>query len=443
LDFFEQQEQARRKSRRLVFWYLAAVAFVVASYCATAAAGYALVAAWAGGVRLAAPAQFHAVVAALAGGCVLAVSAYRMGQLSEGGPAIAHLLGARYVEPSRCSPVERRLLNVVEEMAIASGVALPPVYLLEAESAVNALAAGYSPNEAVIVVTEGALQKLSRDELQAVMAHEFSHILNGDMALNVHLAALLAGLSWLGDQGEKLVYRAAWQARDQRREDRGAGALLALAGALVAFTGFPGTYAADAIQARISRQRELLADAASVQFTRNPDGIAGAFDSILALGTGTALRALHYQEFSHMFFAPAVVRWWGFPSHPPIEARIRHAHPRFMREDYRATRHGRRREVAVIDGAGEVVKHVRTLDAAAVLAASVGRPGAQHVDFAARLLARLPSSLSDALRQGPGRSSPCSPSPWKRTRRSAMPRWRCSNPGGVRQAPPRSPSCMS
>jgi Zn-dependent protease with chaperone function len=395
LDFFEQQERLRRSSRWLVLWYLLAVALVIASYCAVAALAW-----WAGarfsGLPVTPPLGLYLAVGGVVGGLILAKTGYRLWQLSAGGMAIAGLLGARYVDPFNCTPAERRLVNVVEEMAIASGISVPPVYVLEFDDAINALVAGYSPNEAVIIVTAGALKKLSRDELQGVMGHEFSHILNGDMALNLRLVAILAGLSQFGDYGEDLVYAAAHANRGVKREESGTAAVPALFGALIAFIGFPGTLAADAIKAAISRERELLADAASVQFTRNPDAIAGALDSILALRAHTAVRAVQVGQFSHMFFAQAVGRWWGFPSHPPILERIARAHPRFLRDDYRATRHGVRREVAVIDGSGNVVKNLR-MESAVALVASVGRPAAQHVDYAARLLSRLPTRLRDAL----------------------------------------------
>ncbi|HEV3011273.1 MAG TPA: M48 family metalloprotease [Burkholderiales bacterium] len=411
MDFFEQQEQARRNSRWLVLWYAAAVLLVVASYCAAAAFAYAFLAFWTGsfetyGAALAGvPAKLYLIVGGAVGGFILAVSAYRMWQLGDGGPVIAQLLGARYVEPGKCTPAERKLINVVEEMAIASGISVPPVYVLEWDDAINALVAGYSPHEAVIIVTKGAVQKLSRDELQGVMGHEFSHILNGDMALNLRLVGVLAGLTWMADYAERLIYEAAWHNKDLPREERGAGAPSAVFAALIAFIGFPGTFAADAIKAAVSRERELLADSASVQFTRNPDGIAGALDSILALRAHTAVRAVQCEPFSHMFFAPAVGRWWGFPSHPPILERIRRAHPRFQRDEYRARRHGIRNEVAVLDGAGNVVKHARmgehvgSKEHALAMVASVGRPAVEHVDYAARLLARLPSRLREALHQ--------------------------------------------
>jgi Zn-dependent protease with chaperone function/uncharacterized tellurite resistance protein B-like protein len=392
LDFFEAQERARRNSRWLVVWYAAAVLAVVASYCLLAALAYLIV------TQSAMPLRGHLAVAAVVGGFILAVSAWRMWQLSDGGMVVAHVLGARYVDPDKCTPAERKLINVVEEMAIASGISVPPVYLLEFDDAINALVAGYSPHEAVIIVTRGAVQKLARDELQGVMGHEFSHILNGDMALNVRLVGVLAGLTWLADSAERLVFAVARRNRELSREERGSGALVALGAAVIAFVGFPGTVAADVIKSAISRERELLADAASVQFTRNPDGIAGALDSILALRAHTAVRAAHCELFSHMFFAQAVGRWWGFPTHPPILERIRRAHPRFRREAYRESRHGTRTEVAVIDGAGNVVKNVRLNEAhAPALIASVGRPAARHVDYAARLLEQLPSRLREAL----------------------------------------------
>ncbi|HKC30847.1 MAG TPA: M48 family metalloprotease, partial [Burkholderiales bacterium] len=369
MDFFEQQEQARRTTRRLVLWYALAAVSVVASFCAVAA-------------PFGPPLQVYMAIAAIVGGCILVVSAYRIWQLSEGGEAVAQLLGARYVDPWKCSPTERRLLNVVEEMAIASGITVPPVYLLERETAINALVAGHTPHQAVIIVTHGAVQQLSREELQGVMGHEFSHILNGDMALNLRLVGILAGLTWFSEQGEKLVYRAAWQAKGVPREESSPDAISALFGGLVAFIGFPGSFAADAIKAAISRQREFLADAASVQFTRNPEAIAGALDSILALRAPTAVLALHSEQLSHMFFALAVSRWWSFSTHPPIEERIRRAYPRFLRDDYRATRHGIRREVAVLDDAGNVIP--------------------KTIDLAARLLAELPPPLREALRQPEG-----------------------------------------
>ena len=393
MDFFEAQERSRASSRWLILWYVLAVLAVVASYCAVAGLAWWMVAKFVGAPARP-PLELYLAVGGAVAAFVLAVTVRRVWQLADGGPAIAELLGARYVEPGKCTPTERRLLNVAEEMAIASGIAVPPVYLLDRDDAINALVAGHSPNEAVIIATQGAAQKLSRDELQGVMGHEFSHILNGDMALNLRLVGVLAGLTRIGELGEDLVWGVAHGYKGVSRENRGGGAVLALFGAAIAFIGFPGTVAAGAIKAAISRERELLADAASLQFTRNPDAIAGALDSILALSAPTTVRALHTEELSHMFFAPAVAHWWGFPTHPPILERIGRAHPRFKRDEYRAQRHGTRKEVAVLDGSGNVVKNIGSAGAAL---ATVGQPSVRHVDYAAQLLARLPSRLREAL----------------------------------------------
>jgi Zn-dependent protease with chaperone function len=416
MDFFDQQDSARRASRWLLVWYLLAVLFVVASFNLATALVYAVLAIYgalplAGGEALVwrglwrtywhavahVPAGVHVAVSGMVAAVILAVSGWRLCKLSEGGLAVAQLLGAHYLERSRATASEAKLLNVVEEMAIASGIAVPPVYLLQSEEAVNALVAGHSPNEAVIIATRGAVQKLSRDELQGVMGHEFSHILNGDMALNVRLVALLAGIACFGEWGEHLVLKAGGEARAMEREDRGGLVLFALFGMAIAFIGFPGLFAAEAIKAAISRQRELLADAASVQFTRNPEGIAGALDSVLVLRAGTTLRSAYAFQLSHMFFLPAIARWWAFPTHPPIEERIRRVHPRFQREDYRRTRHAaqyRDGARAVLDDSGNVVKVVGGLTGVAAL---VEAPRAEHVDHARRLLERLPQTLRARL----------------------------------------------
>jgi Zn-dependent protease with chaperone function len=416
MDFFAQQDEARRASRWLVLWYLIAAAFVILCFNLAGALGYAVIAifgllplaggeavVWQGLARtywhalVNVPPAFHLWVTGIVGCIVAGVSAWRIWKLSEGGNAVAQMLGARYLERGRANAAESRLLNVVEEMAIASGISVPPVYLLAYDDAVNALVAGHTPNEAVIIVTRGLVQKLTRDELQGVMGHEFSHILNGDMALNIRLAGLLGGLTVFGELGEKLVYGAAETARGKSRENVGGEAFSAIFGALIAFVAFPGSIAAEAIKAAISRRRELLADAASVQFTRNPDGIAGALDAVSLLRAGTTLRGMYLDELSHMFFLPAVAHWWGFPTHPPIEERIRRAHPRFQRDEYRRTRpghYGGDGRVAVLDGAGNVVK---VLGGLAGLAAVIEAPRPEHVDHARRLLDSLPAELRRRL----------------------------------------------
>jgi Zn-dependent protease with chaperone function len=420
-DFWRQQALARRDSRRLIAAYALAVAFVVACFCAVVALLYAFLAAYTGGgIPLAGdaplewrglfgtyfqalarvPARVYLITAAVVGGTVIAVSFRRMMQLREGGDAIADLLGARLIEPGRCTLPERQLLNVVEEMAIASGIAVPPVYLIDDDRSINALVAGHSSSEAVIIVTRGAVVQLSRDELQGVMGHEYSHILNGDMALNLRVVGVLAGLRFIEESGIALVNAAASATHRVSREKRGGEAVFALFGLAIAFIGFPGVYAAEAIRAALSRQREFLADAASVQFTRNPAGIAGALDTILATKFGTHVRGAHVGALSHMFFAQAVAHWWGFPTHPPIADRIRRAHPRFQRDDYRRTRRPRPQdEVAVIDGSGNVVKTIRGSDSAAPSAPSLSQ---DRLDAAAKLIGAIPLVARERMRSTHG-----------------------------------------
>jgi Zn-dependent protease with chaperone function len=428
LNFFEAEALARRTTRLLVILYLLAVAVVAGAVCLGLGAAYAIGAMYGG-----APAGVHVVIdsrhlgaafleilrhgvpySVYAWGAgvtllvILGATVYKVWRLSGGGVTVAELVGARLVEPGSATPEERRLLNVVEEMAIASGVSVPPVFVMDREAGINAFAAGYSPNEAVITVTQGALQALSRDELQGVIGHEFSHILNGDMRLNVRLMGVLFGIVCIAQLGEFLIRSTARSMVRVSREDRGAGIMLVFAGIALTLIGFLGLEFARLIKAAISRQREFLADASSVQFTRNPDGIAGALDTIASSQRTTLVHDVHAEELSHMFFAQAVSNWMGamFNTHPPIEERIRRVRPGFQRARYRAQRDPERvQPIAVLDAMGNVLKTIGTdwgrsaaqATAVATVAASVGNPTPEHVDFARRLLAAIPASLRTRL----------------------------------------------
>jgi Zn-dependent protease with chaperone function len=224
----------------------------------------------------------------------------------------------------------KRLLNVIEEMAIASGVPMPEVYVLEQEPGINAFAAGHTPANAAVTVTQGALDRLSRDELQGVIGHEFSHILNGDMRLNVQLMGWLFGLFVIGLIGRLILQ---FSPRSSDRRDSNA-AFLALGFAIMVL-GYVGLLAGRILQAAVSRQRERLADASGVQFTRNPQGLKGALVKIAALPDGSALVAADAEQAAHMFFAEGLSR--AFATHPPILERIRELDPHFdMRELERA-----------------------------------------------------------------------------------------------------------
>ena len=253
--------------------------------------------------------------------------------LAGGGAVVAESLGGRQLNRSTSDPAESRLLNVVDEMAIASGIPCPPVYLLDDEKGINAFAAGDRPDNAVIGVTKGCLDALDRDELQGVMAHEFSHIFNGDMKLNLRMMGLLHGIWWIGLAGltlirnlPQLTYRPA--TRENDAVNTALEILWALFGLALFLIGSVGVFFARLIKAAVSRQREFLADAAAVQFTRNPDGIAGALKKIGGLVRGAQLHSPKAEEASHLFFGNAFKGRW-FATHPPLVERIRRIEPGF------------------------------------------------------------------------------------------------------------------
>lgn len=254
---------------------------------------------------------------------------FKQMQLGGDGAKVAELLGGRPITAAPSDPDERKLLNIVEEMSLASGVPMPRVYLMDNESAINAFAAGKRAEAAVIGVTRGCIEKLNRDELQGVIAHEFSHILNGDMRLNIRLIAMNFGLMAIGYIGLQILR---FTPRSSSRNDKngGAAAILILAFAMMVI-GYVGTLFGSILQAAVSRQREYLADASAVQFTRNPSGIAGALKKIGGFADGSQLRSAHAGEMSHMFFASGVSGFLSslFATHPPLDQRIRAIEPNF------------------------------------------------------------------------------------------------------------------
>ena len=345
MTFFEGQALARRNTKLLVVMYLLAVVAVIV------AVDMILATAWVYGVAdtyaprgvrpgfvsmlKLVPTWVFAGGALVTGGIIFCVSGYEILQLADGGDKVAAMVGARRVSPETRDPLEKRLLNVVEEMAIASGVRLPNVYVMDGERGINAFAAGYDISNSVVAVTRGTLETLNRDELQAVVGHEFSHILNGDMRLNIRMMGVLAGIVFIGSIGEFLM-----RSVSESRSRDGAVWALFIAGLGLFVIGYIGLFFARLIKAAVSRQREFLADASSVQFTRNPDGIAGALYQIDASSRGTLIDNRRAEDMSHMFFGQSIKVWFGgmFDTHPPIPERISRAHPRFDKASYRQTR---------------------------------------------------------------------------------------------------------
>jgi Zn-dependent protease with chaperone function len=392
LQFFQQQELARRNSRRLVFLFLLSVLAVIAAVDLALALAWV----WSGEGHGRPPRALFAWGALLALASIVFGSLREILRLAAGGEAIAELAGGRLVPSASEDPLERRLLNVVEEMAIASGVRVPKVYVLDGEAGINAFAAGRGVGAAVIGVTRGTLERLSRDELQGVIGHEFSHVLNGDMALNLRMIGVLAGIVSIGSVGAFLMRRV-------RGNDRSAGGVFFFGLALFVI-GYTGLFCARLIKAAVSRQREFLADASSVQFTRNPDGICGALDQIRAAPAGALVGGRYAEEMSHMFFGQALALSRLLATHPPLDERIRRINPRFQAVPYRAQREAQREsprspEEGKKDGRRTADLGVAWGRSAAQSVVLVGALDAGKMDHASRLLAGIPAPLREALRE--------------------------------------------
>ena len=319
MNFFEHQAAARRASMRLIVLFALAVVGIVLAVDLAAYVAF-------GGVG-AEPGERGAllVFTSLLTMAVIGLgSLYRIASLRGGGEPVALQLGGVPVPEDTTDFNLRRLRNVVEEIAIASGVPVPKIYVLEREAAINAFAAGYSPSDAVIAVTRGALDRLNRDELQGVIAHEFSHILNGDMRLNIRLIGVLFGILMLGIIGRKVL-----QFAPRGRDSKGAGAMVAAA-LIALLVGYIGLFFGRMIKAGVSRTRESLADASAVQFTRQTQGLAGALKKIGGVGEGSKLNDRgDAEEVSHMLFGDGIGFSGLFATHPPLLKRIQVLEPQF------------------------------------------------------------------------------------------------------------------
>lgn len=321
MDFFERQDKARRQTAFLVFYFLVAIALmIVAVYVAVALVFTGVELKNAETDSSVAWSQLKVFIGSAFG--TLAVismgSFFKTLSLARGGRAVAELLDGRLVNPNSTDAHERKLLNVVEEMAIASGVPVPQVYVMDNEAGINAFAAGHTASDAAISVTRGCMTLLKRDELQGVIAHEFSHLLNGDMKLNLRLMGLIFGILCLTVIGRILI------------RTRGKKNPLPLLGLALIVIGWAGVFFGRLIQAAVSRQREFLADASAVQFTRNPLGLAGALKKIGGAAAGSQLLSDRAEEASHLFFANGLKsRFFGFATHPPLIERIKALDPSF------------------------------------------------------------------------------------------------------------------
>ena len=419
-SFFAHQERARKATSRLVLLYVAALAAIVASaivitipaYMATAEFSRFVDAMWPfRPLRLYQQAPLGAYLGIAFGTlAIIALGSVEiLAHLSQGESQLAFMLSGRKVGRGTGVDHERQLVNVVDEMAIASGLTAPPLYVLNREAGINAFAAGRSPSQAIVVVTRGALERLTRDELQAVVAHEFGHILNGDIQLNLRAAFALQGVVFLSAIGRFMMRYYLIGTKEGRRFIH---LPLAAAGAGLFAVGSIGLVFARLIQSGIAREREYLADACAVQYTRNAEALCGALARIESEKDGSRINNWHADALAHMLFASQTGSSW-FSTHPPIRERMRRAGPHispgyFFDRIRRGLDLDERRERAVAaQSAGHAPRKPETiapkqLTAVAALIATIGEPASQHVEYASALLAYLPASLREELKSARG-----------------------------------------
>ena len=416
MDFFQHEDDARRQTVRLLVMFALSVCVIILAIYLVAVIGIGGLddhrmgprPGMPGATGLWNPVLFFWV----AFGTTVVVSLgslYKLSELSGGGETVALMMGGRAIDPQTTDVAQRRLLNVVEEMALASGVPVPPVFVLENEPGINAFAAGYQPGDAVVAVSQGAILYLTRDELQGVLGHEFSHILNGDMRLNLRLIGIVYGILVLAIVGYYIMQSAGSGSRssssDSKRGD-GAGGVF-MVGLAIYILGYLGVLLGNLIKSAISREREFLADASSVQFTRNPAGLAGALKKIGGLDNGSRIRDGHAEEIRHMFFADAFAGSFFnlFASHPPLGERIRRLEPEFDGRYPEVRRLVETGEPTATGPASQRQAAAAVPVAALASAASppvverIGRPQTQHIEQAGRLAVALPEALIAAARE--------------------------------------------
>lgn len=404
MNFFEHQDRARKQTTKLIVLFSLAVIAIMAAvnllilglvtYGDTEAAGP--------------PPNLLSqdfllghldailVISLITGGLIGLASLVRSQKLKAGGSVVARELGGTAVETDTRDPLKRRLRNVVEEVAIASGVPVPDIFVLEEEMGINAFAAGYSTSDAAVAVTRGTLETLDRDELQGVVAHEFAHILNGDMRLNIRLIGILFGILALTIAGRLLLHSGSLS------RNRNAGGI-AIAGLAIMLIGYIGVFFGRWIKASVSRQREYLADASAVQFTRNPESIGGALKKIAAVQYGSKLQR-DSEEVGHMLFASGLVGSM-FATHPPIEKRIRAIDPNFEMEELRQIHERMQRRDEARKAEKESPQQPppgfsgQMLDPETLIE-RIGQPGLGQILTATLLAQSIPRAMEEAAHSG-------------------------------------------
>lgn len=399
MNFFKAQDKARKNTKRLIFLFALAVIclIILTNLLFIGTFAYIGVDESASFFNVVIDAYDPNVVIAISIGVILLISLgslYKIAALSKGGPAIAEMLGGKLVSQSTTDANERKLLNIVEEMSIAAGMPIPQVYILE-ESSINAFAAGQSHSNTVIGVTRGSISQLSRDELQGVIAHEFSHILNGDMRLNLRLIGILHGILLIGIIGGNILNSMRY--RSSSKKEGGAPIIVIAIGLLV--IGYAGTFFGKWIKASVSRQREFLADASAVQFTRNKDTIAGALKKIGGLDKGSLLETPAASEYSHAYFSDGVTQSFSsmFSTHPPLEQRIKSIDPSWDGEFIYPKPTNKETKEATINK-NKTISGLDVTTAAIIIAAdqamnNIGTVTEKNIEVAQAIIGQIPEKI--------------------------------------------------
>ncbi len=346
MNFFERQHLSKRNTRKLVFLFCVVMViisftnhFVISIVCGSVMTN--LESGWLDGERVGwmgfilhylLNLKNALIITICTAAIIILLAVYKYYQLREGGVAVAEMMGGRRVDAATQDIHERKLMNVVEEMSIASSVPVPAVYIFDKQRGINAFAAGYTVDDCAIGVTEGCTRLLTRDELQGVIAHEFSHILNHDMRLNLRLVVFVYGLVIIALLGRSII-EGSEEASDYMSSDEGdvVGGAASIIGYIIYAFGAFGAMMATLVKCAVSREREYLADASAVQFTRNPEAFSGALKKIAAWDNGSRVNGAHASELSHMFFGSGLENEEGSlgDTHPPVHKRIKLITPSF------------------------------------------------------------------------------------------------------------------
>jgi len=418
MDFFSRQAKAIKQTRILVVFFVialvlitVAVNFIFYLVLATQTSSATELDSWL-------QQDYWIYISLITFAVIILTSLFRSWQINSNPSAIIKMMEATPVTPSTTNPKQKQLVNLVEEMAIASGMPIPKIYIMKNEQGFNAFVSGLKPSAAILVVTQGLLDNLTRQQLQGVIGHEFSHILNGDMRLNLRLIGVIAGILVLGQIGQVLLRGGRYGSRSTSSK-RSEGSAIVFIGLGLFVVGYIGLFFGRIIKAAISRQREFLADASAVQFTRDRNGIAGALLAIKNTTQGSQLINSNAEEMSHMCFGAStkisqMFSGW-LASHPPLDDRIQAVYPGFLRQNTSASQSAQTSHSApshsshsndsdLISQFSNESRSIKTTsdknhsDIALQIVSTVGTVTAKNIQNAENVLSHLPKEIIEAAR---------------------------------------------